>query len=68
MRVVRGVLEVGPNASPDAIATLACRKICERDGLHTEAAVVELVADFGFVYTPAREQRPESGVAYCAVG
>lgn len=68
VRVVRGVLEVGPDASPDAIATLACRRICERDGLNTEDAVQKLVADFGFEYTPTRNERPESGVAYRAVG
>jgi len=70
-RLVRGVLEVGPDASPDVIATIACRRQLEIDGLHaTEAAVRELVEAFGFEYVPSREaaeQSKTSGVAYRAV-
>jgi hypothetical protein len=69
-RLVRGVLEVGPNASPDVIATIACRRQLEIDGLRGEAAVRELVEALGFAYVPTREQRERSdasGVAYRAV-
>lgn len=67
---MRGVLEVGPGASPDAIATLACRVQLERDGLNNEQGVRELVEAFGYEYTPDRsshELRKVSGVSFRAV-
>lgn len=69
VRVVSGVLEVGPNASPDAIATLACRRQLQLDGLNDEGEVRTLVEDFGFEYVPESERESHvSGVMYRAVG
>ena len=69
VRLVRGVLEVGPDASPDAIATIACRYELRQDGLVVdERHVEELVQTHGFLYEPAREMRSrKSGIAYRAV-
>lgn len=55
------------HASPDAIATVACRFALARDGLGGEDRVQELVTSFGFVYLPSRTARHGSGVAYSAV-
>jgi hypothetical protein len=51
---VRGCcLEVGPMASPDLIATLACRTELERaDFAADEADLVDLVISRGFDYEP----------------
>lgn len=70
VRVNRGVLEVGPDASPDAIATLACRRQLRADGVHDEGAVRDLVTALGFDYVTDRESvelGKASGVAYRAV-
>lgn len=69
-RVNGGVLEVGPDASPDAIATLACRRQLGREGVSDEDAVRELVEALGYEYVPSHEQRLASGcsgLAYRAV-
>jgi hypothetical protein len=70
VRVNRGVLEVGPNASHDAIATVACRRQLQLDGITDEASVRELVERFGFNYEPQEVPERESkisGIGYCAV-
>lgn len=69
IREQRGVLEVGPGASADAIATLACRRMLHDDGDHDEAAVQSFVESLGYAYVPEREQREDraSGIAYRAV-
>ena len=69
IRVVRGVLEVGPGASPDAIATIACRRLLQLDGIHDEGAVRQFVEHLDFAYVPERERRKDSAsdVAYRAV-
>lgn len=70
VRVNRGVLEVGPDASSDAIATLACRRLLRSDGEHDELLVQRFVESLGFAYVPDGEG-PEceraSGIAYRAV-
>lgn len=53
VRRVGGVLEIGPLASPDAIATASCRCILARDGVHDEMEVMDLVERYGFDYVPA---------------
>jgi hypothetical protein len=67
IRLVGGVLELGPGASPDAVATVACRAILARDGVTDETLVNELATAMGFEYVPSREARSESGVSYRAV-
>lgn len=70
VRLNRGVLEVGPDASPDAIATLACRRLLHDDGEHDETLVKRFVESLGFAYEPSREllgSTRASGVAYRAV-
>lgn len=70
VRVVDGVLEVGPSASPDAIATVALRRQLAMAGEKDEAAVRELVEGFGYRYVPERVRLLRdlaSGVAYRAV-
>jgi hypothetical protein len=63
VRLARGVLEVGPDASPDAIATIALRLQLEHDNVRDERAVRELVADFGFEYVaPPAVRRGASGL------
>jgi hypothetical protein len=70
VRVNRGVLEVGPEASSDAIATLACRRLLRGDGEQDEQLVQRFVESLGFAYVPDGEG-PEcertSGLAYRAV-
>jgi hypothetical protein len=44
------ILEVGPNASPDRIVTIACRRMLARDGA-APAAVADLVARYGYEYS-----------------
>jgi hypothetical protein len=69
VRVANGALELGPEASPDAIATIALRKQLLHDDVHDELEVRALVESFGFAYVPQRhERRGDSGVAYRAVG
>lgn len=70
VRVRAGVLEVGPQASPDAIATVACRRLLELDGVRDECAVKAFVETLGAAYVPPRDLRictSTSGVAYRAV-
>jgi hypothetical protein len=70
LRVRDGVLEVGPDASIHAIATLACYRQCELHGAHSAQDVRELVEYFGFRYEPTRahlKRAGKSGVAYRAV-
>jgi hypothetical protein len=52
-RVVRGfVLEYGPESSPDAIVTIACRRMLAlEESSFDESDVAELVSGYGFVYT-----------------
>jgi hypothetical protein len=66
LRVRDGVLEVGPDASFDAIATLACKRQLELDGAYTEAEARELVEHFGYKYEPACAQLKRAGA--CASG
>jgi hypothetical protein len=70
VRVRDGVLEVGPDAPPDAIATVACRHLLAREGESSERCVQSMVESLGYEYSPQREQRirtSSSGVAYRAV-
>jgi hypothetical protein len=67
VRVNRGVLEVGPDASSDAIATLACRRLLQSDGECDEPLVQRFVESLGFAYEPEPESTRPSGVAYRAV-
>jgi hypothetical protein len=67
VRLTKGVLEVGPGASPSAIATIACRHELRQAGGVDETHVRALVQAHGFDYEPAREYRRSSGVVYRAV-
>jgi hypothetical protein len=67
VRITDGRLEVGPDASPDAIATIACRRHLELDGDYDEQQVKGFVESLGYEYVPDREQARDSGVTYRAV-
>lgn len=58
VRRVGSVLEVGPLASADEIATVSCRCMLARTGAHAEAAVLDLVERYGFAYVPASWTSP----------
>jgi hypothetical protein len=45
-------MEVGPDASPDEIATLACRTMLVGDGASDEQLVRGFTESLGFVYVP----------------
>lgn len=66
VRVCDGVLEVGPDASPDAIATIACRQQLHEIGVFDEASARELVESLGYAYVTQRSTG-SSGVRYRAV-
>lgn len=53
VRRVGCVLEVGPLASADEIATVSCRCLLARSGVHSETEVLGLVERYGFAYVPA---------------
>lgn len=65
LRVVRLVdgmlLEYGRGASPDAIATIACREVVRDRGDHSEDSVRREVQKHGFVYV-AIEQSDVSSI------
>jgi hypothetical protein len=48
--LVGGVLEVGPNASEDLIATIGCRRRLARQGVHDETEVLRWVEHYGYQY------------------
>jgi hypothetical protein len=51
LRVTSGfVLELGPEATADEVATAACRRILALEQVHDELEVVELVHGYGFNY------------------
>ena len=50
VRQRRGVLEVGPGADDNEIATVACRRLLAIDGMFDERAVAALVESYGFDY------------------
>lgn len=52
VRVVGSSLEIGPLASPDLIATVACRRALEARGVFGELALVEKVEALGYAYEP----------------
>jgi hypothetical protein len=52
VRVVGSQLQVGHLASPDLIATIACRRSLERQGISGELALAEKVAALGYAYEP----------------
>lgn len=53
VRRVGGVLEVGPLACADEIATAGCRCLLAHSGVHDETEVMDLVERYGFAYVPA---------------
>jgi hypothetical protein len=60
VRLVDGMLlEHGPGASPDAIATIACREVLRDRGVTDEAAVRADVQRRGFRYAPLRLQQTD---------
>jgi len=67
VRITDGRLEVGPGASPDAIATVACRRHLELDGEYDERLVKEFVESLGYQYEPDQESARSSGIAFRAV-
>lgn len=55
--VVGSALRIGPLASPDCVATAACRRALALRGAYTEDQLADAVAALGYVY------EPEPGIA-----
>lgn len=47
-----GIIELGPSASDDEIATIACRAFVRRRGRFDELRVQKVVEHHGFFYVP----------------
>lgn len=60
VRQIGPVLEIGRNACPDTVVTIACRHRLAMRGVFAEAAVVELVEHYGYTYTPLPRPRPRA--------
>lgn len=57
VRQIGPVLEVGRNACPDTVVTIACRHRLAMRGVFAEAEVVELVRRYGYTYMPLPRPR-----------
>jgi hypothetical protein len=53
VRQVGAILEVGPDATPDEIATAGSRRELARKGVFDERQVLLLVESYGYEYVPA---------------
>lgn len=60
---VGGILEVGPGASPDAIATIGSRRELARQGVHDEREVMRLVESYGYEYVAPAQGWPPASVS-----
>jgi len=52
VRVTGSTMEIGPLASPDLIATVACRRALESCGVYGELELANKVAALGYLYEP----------------
>jgi hypothetical protein len=52
-----GVIELGPLSTPDQVATIVCRFLCQRTGLRSERAVRGMLKERGFRYAIADAPR-----------